>query len=156
MFKVLNDANVTEAAKAVVYGAMLHSGQVKCITNRIVVDGLIFFWDLQICMSTERVIAQRGIADQLMAKVKELSEGLKAGDHVNNPSSAHIGPVFTESSAANIIEMIKEAKAEGAEVVLGDVTHKRTIVQPHILSNVKPNMRVWRRETFGPGEMHLG
>jgi acyl-CoA reductase-like NAD-dependent aldehyde dehydrogenase len=47
------------------------------------------------------VIAQREVADELMAKVKELSQRLKAGDHINDPST-NIGPVFAELSAANL------------------------------------------------------
>ncbi|KAF8804740.1 aldehyde dehydrogenase [Phlegmacium glaucopus] len=126
---VLNDANITDAAKGVVFGAMTHSGQ--------------------ICMSTERVIVQSGIAEQFIDKVKEFAQRLKAGDNVNDPS-AHIGAVFAESSAANIVSLIKEAKEQGAEVVLGDISHKGTIIQPHLLRNVTVDMRVWKRETFGP------
>jgi len=100
-------------------------------------------------MSTERVIVQSGIAEQFIDKVKELAQRLKAGDHINDPSSK-IGPVFTESSAANIISMIKEAKEQGAEVILGDITRQGTVVQPHLLKNVTRDMRVWKRETFGP------
>jgi len=103
-------------------------------------------------MSTERVIVQSGIAEQFIDKVKEFAQRLKAGDHVNDPSSAHIGAVFAESSAANIVSLIKEAKEQGAEVVLGDISHKGTIIQPHLLRNVTVDMRVWQRETFGPGE----
>lgn len=102
-------------------------------------------------MSTERVIVQSGVVEQLISKVKEFAQGLKAGDPTND-SSAHIGALFAESSAANIISMIKEAKEQGAEVVLGDVTHQGTIIQPHLLSKVTLDMRVWKRETFGPGE----
>lgn len=102
-------------------------------------------------MSTERVIVQSGIAEQFIDKVKELAQRLKAGDHIND-SSAHLGPLFADSSAANVVGMIKEAKEQGAEVVLGDITHEGTIIQPHLLKNVTLDMRVWKRETFGPGK----
>lgn len=101
-------------------------------------------------MSTERVIVQSGIAEQFIDKVKEFAQRLKAGDHIND-SSAQIGPLFAESSAANIVSMIKEAKAQGAQVVLGDITHQNTVIQPHLLKNVTLDMRIWKRETFGPG-----
>jgi acyl-CoA reductase-like NAD-dependent aldehyde dehydrogenase len=106
---------------------------------------------LQICMSTERVIVQSRIAEQFIDKVKEIAQRLKAGDHINDPS-AHLGAVFAESSAINIVSMIKEAKEQGAEVVLGDITHQGTVVQPHLLKNVTRDMRVWKKETFGPGK----
>ncbi|KAF8962311.1 Aldehyde/histidinol dehydrogenase [Flammula alnicola] len=126
---VLDDANVAEAAKGIAFGAMAHSGQ--------------------ICMSTERVIVQRGIAEQLMSEIKELCGSLKVGD-VANDHSVSLGALFTESSADNIVGMIKEAQASGAELILGDTARQRSLLVPHMLKGVKPGMRVWDRESFGP------
>ncbi|KAF9476799.1 aldehyde dehydrogenase [Pholiota conissans] len=126
---VLNDANITEAAKGLVFGALANSGQ--------------------ICMSTERVIVQSGIAEQLISQVKGLCESIKAGDTTTDRTS-QIGALFTESLAENVVGMIKEAQASGAEVILGDTNRKRSVLVPHLIRNVKPGMRVWDRESFGP------
>ncbi|KAF9003385.1 Aldehyde/histidinol dehydrogenase [Cyathus striatus] len=126
---ILNDANVEEAAKAATFASMLHSGQ--------------------ICMSTERVIVQSGIADKLIAAIKSFAEALKAGDPETDPN-VKLGALFAESSAENIISMITAARDAGAEVVLGDVAHNGAVVQPHLVKDVKPGMAIWERETFGP------
>ncbi|EDR01973.1 uncharacterized protein LACBIDRAFT_175070 [Laccaria bicolor S238N-H82] len=126
---VLDDADVAEAAKAITYGAMAHSGQV--------------------CMSTERVIVQRGISEKLIAAVRALCEDLKSGD-VSNDSSVKLGALFAESSAEGVLKMIQEAQADGAEVVLGDLKREGAVLQPHLVKGLKPGMRLWARESFGP------
>ncbi|KAJ6491282.1 Aldehyde/histidinol dehydrogenase [Mycena vitilis] len=126
---VLDDASIPDAANAIVAGAMLHSGQ--------------------ICMSTERVIVQRGAAEPLIAQIKSLCMTLSAGDLQVN-KSAKLGPLFTEAAAENVIGMISEAQAAGAEVLVGDVKRQGAVVQPHFVSGVKPGMRLWERESFGP------
>lgn len=125
--QVLDDASIPDAANAIVYGAMMHSGQ--------------------ICMSTERVIVQRGAADALIAQIKSLSEGLTVGADENSK----LRPLFTESSAANVLAMISEAQAAGAQVLAGDLGRDGALVRPHLVKGVKPGMRLWERESFGPG-----
>ncbi|KAJ7698589.1 Aldehyde/histidinol dehydrogenase [Mycena rosella] len=127
---VLDDASIPDAANAIVFGAMLHSGQ--------------------ICMSTERVIVQRGAAEALIAQIKSLAASLTAGDLKTDPKSAKLGPLFTEASAENVVSMIAEAKAAGAEVLLGDLARQGAVVKPHLVKGVKPGMRLWERESFGP------
>ena len=102
-------------------------------------------------MSTERVIVQSGVADKLISEIKTLFEAVKVGD-TSVDKSFPVGALFLESSADNIINMIKEAQADGAEVVSGDVNRKKSVLVPHLIKNVRPGMRIWDRETFGPGK----
>lgn len=127
---MLDDADIQEASKAIVYGSMAHSGQV--------------------CMSTERVIVQRGIAEALMDKVEALTGALKAGD-VQNDATARLSALFTETSAEAFLSLLKDAKDHGAEVFLGDLTRSGNVVQPHLVRNVKPGIGIWDKESFGPG-----
>jgi acyl-CoA reductase-like NAD-dependent aldehyde dehydrogenase len=101
-------------------------------------------------MSTERVIVQSAVADRLLNEIQAIVQDLRPGDVVND-SSASLGALFTESSAENIVGMIKDAVKDGAKVILGDVSKQSSIVVPHLVKNVKPGMRLWDRETFGPG-----
>ncbi|KAI0630583.1 aldehyde dehydrogenase [Trametes polyzona] len=126
---ILEDADIERAARAITHSALLHSGQ--------------------ICMSTERVIIEKGAADALVSELTALFRQVKAGDPENDPSAV-IGALFTQGSAENVIALIKEAVADGAKVVLGDLTRQGAIVQPHIVTDVRPGMRLWDRESFGP------
>jgi len=128
---VLNDADLDDAAKAIVSGAMLHSGQ--------------------ICMSTERVIVQSQVADKLMQAVTALVSTLeKTSSSSTVPGSGKIGPLFSPAHAEGFVNLLESAKAEGAEVVIGDMKKNGSVVGPHILKGVKPGMRIWERESFGP------
>ncbi|KAF9491691.1 aldehyde dehydrogenase [Pleurotus eryngii] len=115
---VLSDANIREAARSIVFGAMAHSGQV--------------------CMSAERVIVHQDVAEQLVGEVKRLCEGIKAGDPSNS------------TSVPNVVSMMQEAVDGGARLVLGDLKHEGSVVQPHLLVDVDVGMRLWKEESFGP------
>ncbi|CDO69642.1 hypothetical protein BN946_scf184851.g30 [Trametes cinnabarina] len=128
---VLNDADIPRAARAITSSALLHSGQ--------------------ICMSTERVIVQKGAASELINTLTELFKRVKAGDpHLDR--AAHIGALFSADSPGNAISMLKDAVDQGAKVLVGDLTKEGAIMQPHLVVDVKPGMRLWDRETFAPGK----
>ncbi|CAL1715241.1 unnamed protein product [Somion occarium] len=123
---VLDDADIEDAARAIVSSALLHSGQ--------------------ICMSTERVIVQRKASETLISAVNKIMSSLKAGDADSNPLTA----LSTEAAAENVLSMLKDAKQDGAEVVVGDLTREGAVVQPHVVTGAKPGTRLWDRESFGP------
>ncbi|KAG7097743.1 hypothetical protein E1B28_005064 [Marasmius oreades] len=125
---VLNDANVQEAAKAIVTGAMLHSGQ--------------------ICMSTERVIVQSEIGEALTEAIINLTKKLKAGD----PKKEKLGPLFSEDHAEGVLNLLRESQMGGAQILFGNVSRQGAVVGPHVVTEVKPGMRLWDRESFGPGK----
>lgn len=105
-------------------------------------------------MSTERVIIQKGAADTLIAELTALFKQVIAGDPQSDPTAA-FGALFTQGSAENVLKMIKEAVDAGAKLLVGDLTRDGAVVQPHIVADVKPEMRLWQRESFGPGKQPL-
>lgn len=105
--------------------------------------------NIKICMATQRVIAQRSIAPSLTASLTRLISSLKAGDPIQDPS-VQLG-CLNESSAQNIVSQLEEAKAQGAEFLVGDGTRVGPTMQPHLIRGIKPGMHVWERENFGPG-----
>ncbi|KAH8982274.1 aldehyde dehydrogenase [Lactarius akahatsu] len=124
---VLADADIEQASRAIVSGALQFSGQ--------------------ICMSTERVIVQRPVLEPLVAAIKRNIDTLTVGD----PEHANLSSLFTDRSADNIIAMLKGAKEAGAEVLLGDLEKAGpALLKPHVLIGVKTETQLWQRETFGP------
>jgi acyl-CoA reductase-like NAD-dependent aldehyde dehydrogenase len=98
-------------------------------------------------MATERVIVQRPALEPLIAALKEHLNTLTVGD----PEHSHLSSLFSERSADGIIAMLNEAKEAGAEVLLGDMQKAGpALLKPHILLGVKPEVRLWQRESFGP------
>lgn len=101
-------------------------------------------------MSTERVIVHKDIADSLITAIREMASSIKAGGTPGDPN-IQIGPLFSEKSAERFINILTEAKAAGAQALLGDLTRDKAVVQPHLFTGVKPGMKLWDEESFGPG-----
>ncbi|KAK0232067.1 Aldehyde/histidinol dehydrogenase [Armillaria nabsnona] len=126
---VLDDADIDAAAKGIVSGALIYSGQV--------------------CMSTSRVPVHRGVSDALTERICGLCRYLKAGGPYTDPT-AKIFALFSQPSADNVLSMFRKAIGEGAQVLVGDVTRDGSVIQPHVFTGVKPGTRLWEREAFGP------
>ncbi|CAH0054027.1 unnamed protein product [Clonostachys solani] len=129
---VLDDANITDAVEAVVFGALSNSGQ--------------------ICMSTERVIVDSSIAAEFKAALLQRVKAIKYGNHEEDESVSLSG-LYTASSCTRITGLMKDAIKEGAELLTGDLQlsgPNSTILAPHVLSGVTPKMAVFQKETFGP------
>ncbi|KAG7090099.1 hypothetical protein E1B28_011713 [Marasmius oreades] len=123
---VLNDANIKEAAKSIVTGAMLHSGQM--------------------CMSTRRVIVQSRVGKALTEEIINLVGQLKIGD----PNEEKLGSLFSEDHAEGVLNLLRESQTAGAQILFESVSRQGGVVEPHVVMEVKPGMKLWDRESFGP------
>ena len=129
--QVLDDADLQKAARAIVYASIVHSGQA--------------------CISTERVIIQRKASETLIPLIVNLMKRITAGDPENHPVTA----LFNEASAIRVIDWIRQAQHAGAKLLVGDGTRNGSLIQPHVLADVKPGMTIWDRESFGPGAFQI-
>lgn len=126
-FLVLPDADLDEAAAAANFGAFMYQGQ--------------------ICMSTERIIVDRSVADEFVSKLAVRASGLVVGPP-DDPTS-QIGPVVHAAARDHVVELIEDAVANGAEVVTGG-SADGLYVSPTILRGVTSQARIYREESFGP------
>jgi len=85
--------------------------------------------------------------------VKTMMEGTQVGD----PSvmGAHIGPVVNKAQYEKIQGLIQSAIDEGATLVTGgtgrpDGRNAGFFIKPTLFTDVTPDMRIAREETFGP------
>src|SRR4051812_16891632 len=124
---VLPDADLDAAADAASFGAFMNSGQ--------------------ICMSTERVVADRTVADDLAARLADRASKLVTGDP--RDEGTMLGPVVNDAARARILELIEDARAKGADVLAGGDADGN-VIAPTVLANVTPDMRVYSEESFGP------
>jgi len=123
---VLNDANVKEAARFIVAMAMVHAGQV--------------------CMSTERVIVQKEVSQELIEAVKAVAKTLRLG----NEATSHVPPLASKDFIPKILSMIQDAKDRGGEIICGDLKSEGAQIKPHIVLGVEPGWPIWDQESFGP------
>ena len=101
----------------------------------------------QVCISTQRVITNRRIysdfLDALRPKVAALTTGNPLDEKVK------VGPMIREKDAIRVESWVKEAVGSGARLVVGG-ERRGTIVQPAVVADVKPEMRISCNELFGP------
>jgi len=100
-------------------------------------------------MSTERVIAQAGIADKLTKLIADKASKLKAG--TTTESGIKLAPLFTPGGAKNVVTQLQSAKSSGAQVIVGNMPNEaegpfKTVIQPHVLSSISRDMDIWKRE----------
>ena len=63
-----------------------------------------------------------------------------------------IGPLSSKDGLETISGIVEDAKAKGAEVLLGgeEIDGNGYFYKPTILTNITPDMRIAKEETFGP------
>jgi glyceraldehyde-3-phosphate dehydrogenase (NADP+) len=101
----------------------------------------------QVCISTQRVIAQRGVYTDLLAATKPKVEALTTGDPFDEKTK--VGPMIRESEAKRVEQWIGQAVKGGARLVTGGA-RRGAIYQPTIVADVKPEMAISCDELFGP------
>ena len=124
---MLPDADLEAAADAASFGAFMNSGQ--------------------ICMSTERIVADRAIAQTSAPSSPSAPRKLTVGDP--RDQTTMIGPVVNDGARERVLELIEDARAKGAEVLSGGDADGN-LITPTVLANVTPEMRIYGEESFGP------
>jgi acyl-CoA reductase-like NAD-dependent aldehyde dehydrogenase len=105
----------------------------------------------QICTAPTRVIAQRGIYDQLVAGLTKAAGHLKVGDPLE-PDTV-LGPVISGPHRERVEGYVRTGREEGATVAAGGERpdlDRGFYVQPTLLADCRPEMRVVQEEIFGP------
>ena len=125
---VLDDADLDYAVNAVAFGAYLNSGQ--------------------ICMSADRILVDRGIADEFAARLAEKAASLPAGD----PTDPHtvIGPLINAAAANRVAGLVDDAASAGARVLSGGGAPDGAHYPATVVAGVTPDMRIHTEEIFGP------
>ncbi len=125
---VLDDADLDAAVQAAAFGAFANSGQ--------------------ICMSTERFVVDRRIADDFVAQFAKKTRSLPLGDP-RKPAPVVLGSVIGMGTVEHCNALIDDALSKGARLVCGGKVSD-TLMPATILDNVTRNMRIYHEETFGP------
>jgi acyl-CoA reductase-like NAD-dependent aldehyde dehydrogenase len=92
------------------------------------------------------------IADAFVKLLVERIAKIKVGNHIEDPSVSLSG-LCCCAAPKRILSIIDSAVDEGANLVVGDRKisgPNKTILQPHVLDNVRPSMSIFQEETFGP------
>ncbi len=104
----------------------------------------------QTCVCSNRFLVQDSIYDAFASKLSEAVAALKVGNGLEEGVSQ--GPLIDAPAIAKVEELVADAVAHGASVVMGGKRHSLggTFYEPTVLANVTTSMRIAKEEIFGP------
>ena len=121
---VLQDADIDAAVNAAAFGAFMNQGQ--------------------ICMSTERIVVEAAIADRFAQALAEKAEQLATRE-----VPALAGALISERAAEQVAALVDDAVAHGAQLLV-PLRRQGARIAPLVLDHVKPGMKLYGDESFGP------
>ena len=124
---VLANADLDLAVAAANFGSFMHQGQ--------------------ICMSTERIVIDRSVAEEFAHKLGKRAASLKVGDP--REPDTQLGPLVNENAVERMTRLFEDAVAKGAKAITGGKA-KGLYFEPTVLMDVTPEMLVYSEESFGP------
>jgi aldehyde dehydrogenase (NAD+) len=131
---VLADADLDLAAALVVKAGFGLTGQACTATSRVLVERRV------LTPFTERLVAR--------ARALKVGNGLEPG--------TDLGPAVSEAQLTGNLDYVKIALGEGARLLCGGqrltdgALARGHFMQPTVLGDVTPSMRIAREEVFGP------
>ena len=129
-FIVFDDADIDAAVEGAIISKYRNNGQTCVCANRIYVHEAVY----------------DAFAEKLSAKISQLKTGNGMDEGIT------FGPLINEAALAKVEAHVADAKAKGANILLGGDRHELggTFYQPTILTDVTSDMLVTSEETFGP------
>jgi phenylacetaldehyde dehydrogenase len=110
----------------------------------------IFFNTGQCCCAGSRLFVHESVYDKVVRGVSDIASGISLG-HGTDPAT-QMGPLVSEEQFERVTGFIDSGIKQGATVAAGGKRHgdRGYFVQPTVLTNTKPDMKVIREEIFGP------
>lgn len=129
-FIVLADADLDRAVQGAATGRLLNTGQS--------------------CIAAKRFLVEAPVYAEFVQRFAAAMAARRLGDPLDPQTD--IGAVVNEHELATLLDQIQDAVAHGARLVCGGRRADRpgVFLQPTLLAEVTPAMRVWREEVFGP------
>lgn len=124
---VCPDADLDAASSSGAWGAFLHQGQ--------------------ICMQAGRHIVHRSVAAAYTEKLRVRADRLVCANPFTE--AAQMGPLINAQQRDRVHGLVEDAIRQGATLVTGG-QYQGLFYRPTVLSDVTPDMPVFKEEIFGP------
>src|SRR6516165_3718624 len=110
----------------------------------------IFFNHGQCCVAGSRLFVQESRFDEVVNGVAEIAKGIKLGSGLDE--STQMGPLVSEEQFQRVSGYLESGKEDGATAVTGGgrFGDRGYFVEPTVLTNTRPEMKIVREEIFGP------
>jgi succinate-semialdehyde dehydrogenase/glutarate-semialdehyde dehydrogenase len=123
--------------------ADLHRAAEVATTARILNNG-------QSCIAAKRFIVHEAVADEFERLFVERMASRVVGDPMDGATD--VGPLASEQQRVDIVELVEDALAHGAEARCGGVVPDGPgwFYPPTVLTGITPAMRIHTEEAFAP------
>jgi len=127
-------------------GVIIHSdADLPYAVQRSIAGG--FSYAGQTCISVQRILVHQPIFARFTEHLVQGVRKLKCGDPMEE--STDVPPLIREQDAVRVTEWIDQAVRAGAKLLCGG-KRKGAMVEPAVLTDTSPHMRVNCAEVFGP------
>ena len=110
----------------------------------------IFFNHGQCCVAGSRLFVQESRFDEVVDGVAEIAKGIKLGSGLD--PSTQMGPLVSEEQFQRVSGFLESGRTDGATALAGGGRHgeRGYFIEPTVLTNTRPDMKIVREEIFGP------
>jgi len=110
----------------------------------------IFFNHGQCCCAGSRLYAEKGVFDKVVEGVADFAKNIKLGPGLD--PNTQMGPMVSDIQQNRVCGYLESGLREGAKAVVGGKRKEGSgyFVEPTVLVDTKPNMKVVQEEIFGP------
>jgi phenylacetaldehyde dehydrogenase len=110
----------------------------------------IFFNHGQCCVAGSRLFVQESRFDEVVDGVAEIAKSIKLGSGLD--PSTQMGPLVSEEQFQRVSGFLESGRTDGATALAGGGRHgdRGYFIEPTVLTNTRPDMKVVREEIFGP------
>jgi phenylacetaldehyde dehydrogenase len=110
----------------------------------------IFFNHGQCCVAGSRLFVQQSRFDEVVDGVAEIAKSIKLGPGME--AGTQMGPLVSDEQFRRVTGFLESGAADGATALAGGGRYgdRGYFIEPTVLTNTRPDMRVVREEIFGP------
>jgi acyl-CoA reductase-like NAD-dependent aldehyde dehydrogenase len=102
----------------------------------------------QSCISTQRVLVHSAIADDVVATLTAAVASLVVGDPLDE--STEVSALISTVERDRVLSWVEEARAQGAAIASGGDVRADGVLNPTLVIDALPEMKVCANEVFGP------
>ncbi len=110
----------------------------------------IFFNHGQCCVAGSRLFIHESRYDEVVDGVAEIAKSIKLGSGLD--PDTQMGPLVSDEQFRRVTGYLESGRADGATALAGGGRYgdRGYFVEPTVLTNTRPDMKVVREEIFGP------
>src|ERR1700684_3960611 len=110
----------------------------------------IFFNHGQCCVAGSRLYVQQSRFDEVVDGVASIAKSVKMGPGME--PGTQMGPLVSEEQFRRVSGYLESGKSDGATALAGGGRYgnRGYFIEPTVLTNTRPDMKVGREEIFGP------